>query len=152
RKILASSTAGSLNRAVLARDLVIAGDILELHQTQYSLVPGRLEHQCIARQMICPDLAATLEDTARALWPKGARVYGRAAGLVAGHSWGPRFQTAAEARAYHLLGADFINHSIAPEATAAREIGACFVNATCIVTAFGEYFATEGFALADVQA
>ena len=140
RKILASSTAGSLNRAVWARDFVIASDILELHQTQYSLLPGRLEHMCSARQMICPELASVLEETAREVWPAGARVFGQASGLVAGHSWGPRFQTAAEALAYRSLGADFTNHSIAAEATAAREIGACFVNATYITAAFADYF------------
>jgi 5'-methylthioadenosine phosphorylase len=140
RKIVASSTAGSLNRALWARDFAIASDILELHQTQYSLLPGRLEQMCSARQMICPTLAGMLERTAREIWPVGARVFGQASGLVAGHSWGPRFQTPAEALAYRAMGADFTNHSIAPEATAAREIGACFVNATYITASFADYF------------
>src|SRR5262249_12926988 len=40
-KIVASSTAGALNRAILAGDFVIASDILELHQTTHSTLPGR---------------------------------------------------------------------------------------------------------------
>jgi 5'-methylthioadenosine phosphorylase len=141
RKILSSSTAGSLNRAIMARDFVIAADILELTQTAYSLLPGRFEYSCSARQMICPHLAGVLEETARAAWPAGSRVYGQANGLVAAHAWGPRFQTAAEVIAYRSMGADFTNHSIAPEATLAREIGACFVNCTYITAAFADYFA-----------
>jgi 5'-methylthioadenosine phosphorylase len=141
RKILASSTAGSLNRGILQNDFVIANDILELTQTQHSLLPGRLRYDCSGKQMICPVCADVVEKVAKAMWPTEARVYGKAAGLVAGHSWGPRFQTAAEAAAYRLLGADFVNHSLAPEATLAREIGACFVNCTFITVAFSNYFA-----------
>jgi 5'-methylthioadenosine phosphorylase len=141
RKVLASSTAGALNRGILHDDFVIANDILELTQTQHSLLPGRLSYDCSAKQMICPVCAEVVERVARGLWPTHARVYGRSAGLVAGHSWGPRFQTAAEAAAYRMLGADFVNHSLAPEATLAREIGACFVNCTFITVAFNNYFA-----------
>ena len=132
---------------------MIASDILELHQTQHSVLPGRLSFECGARQMLCPQLATVLQRTANELWPQRARVYGQSSGLIAGHSWGPRYQTAAEARAYQALGADFINHSIAPEATAAREIGACFVNSTHIVAAFADYFAPpdESFRLEDVH-
>ena len=108
------------------------------------MLPGRLSFECGARQMLCPQLATVLQRTAGEFWPPRARVYGQASGLVAGHSWGPRYQTAAEARAYQMLGADFINHSIAPEATAAREIGACFVNSTHIVAAFADYFVAPG--------
>jgi 5'-methylthioadenosine phosphorylase len=141
RKVLASSTAGALNRGILQDDFVVANDILELTQTQHSLLPGRLSYDCSAKQMICPVCADVVESIAKGLWPKHARVYGRGAGLVAGHSWGPRFQTAAEAAAYRMLGADFVNHSLAPEATLAREIGACFVNCTFITVAFNNYFA-----------
>jgi 5'-methylthioadenosine phosphorylase len=141
RKVLASSTAGALNRGILRDDFVIANDILELTQTLHSVLPGRLSYDCSAKQMICPVCADVVEAVASGLWPAHARVYGRGAGLVAGHSWGPRFQTAAEAAAYRMLGADFVNHSLAPEATLAREIGACFVNCTFITVAFNSYFA-----------
>ena len=141
KKILASSTAGALTRGILQRDFVIANDILEMTQTPYSLLPGRVAYDCSGKQMICPDCADVVERTARALWPKDARVYGRSAGLVAAHAWGPRLTTAAEASAYRTLGADITNHSLAPEATLAREIGACFVNCTFITAAYSNYFA-----------
>jgi len=128
KKVLSDSTCGSINRALQPRDLVIAGDILDLGQTPYSALPGRFAFACRGGQMICPDLARTLERAARALWPAADRVYGLANRLVVAHTWGPRFETPAEARALQLLGADVVNQSIAPEATNAREIGACFVS------------------------
>jgi 5'-methylthioadenosine phosphorylase len=141
RCILASSTAGSLNRGILPGDFVIANDILELTQTQHSLLPGKLSFDCSGKQMICPACADVVAATAMPLWPAPSRVYAQSVGLIAGHSWGPRFQTAAEAAAYQRLGADFVNHSLAPEATLAREIGACFVNCTFITVGFSDYFA-----------
>jgi 5'-methylthioadenosine phosphorylase len=80
--------------------------------------------------MICPALAEVVEQTAREVWPRPGRVYGYRSQLVAGHTWGPRLETPAEARALTLLGADVANQSIAADATVAREIGACFVSAT----------------------
>jgi 5'-methylthioadenosine phosphorylase len=38
------------------------------------------------------------------------------------------------------MGGDFINHSLAPEATLAREIGACFVNCAFVTAAYPSYF------------
>ena len=141
RKVLCCSTAGALNRAVLKGDFTIVNDILELTQTQHSLLPGRVAFDCSGKQMICPACAATVEDTARKLWPAGMRVYGRSAGLVAGHAWGPRLTSPAEAQAHRMLGADVTNHSLVPEATLAREIGACFVNSSFITVAFDDYLA-----------
>ena len=141
RKVLCCSTAGALNRAVLKGDFTIVNDILELTQTQHSLLPGRVAFDCSGKQMVCPVCAATVEETARDLWPDGMRVYGRSAGLVAGHAWGPRLTSPAEAQAHRMLGADITNHSLVPEATLSREIGACFVNCSFITVAFDDYFA-----------
>lgn len=132
RKILADSTCGSLNRALQPRDFVIASDILDLGQTPYSTLPGRFTYLCRGAQMLCPSLVLTLESTARALWPGTARVYGCSNRLVMAYTWGPRFETPAEARALQLLGADAVSQSVAPEATNAREIGACFASASYV--------------------
>ncbi|HYU17926.1 MAG TPA: 5'-methylthioadenosine phosphorylase [Chloroflexota bacterium] len=133
RKVLSDSTCGSLNRAVQPRDFIIVSDVLDLTQTPYSTLPGRFRWMCRGAQLICPSLATTLESQARELWPRDARVYGYRNGLVTGFTFGPRFETPAEARALSLLGADIANQSIAPEATNAREIGACFASATYVV-------------------
>lgn len=133
RKVLADSTCGSLNRAVQPRDLVIASDMLYLSQTEFSLLPGRMKYLCRGVQMFCPSMGATLETTARELWPQNARVFGPANALVVAHTWGPRFETPSEAAALRLLGADFVSQSMCPEATHAREIGACFISSSYVV-------------------
>jgi 5'-methylthioadenosine phosphorylase len=134
RKVLADSTCGSLNRALRPRDFVIAADLLDLTQTLFSALPGRFTHLCQGSQLFCPALGHTVETVARELWPASGRVYGHSSGLVVVHNWGPRFNTAAEARAYQLLGADIINQSIGAEANGAREVGACFISASYVVS------------------
>ena len=133
QKVLADSTCGSLNRAVQPRDYMIASDTLDLQQTRFSTLPGRFQYLCRGAQLFCPSMGQTLEKEARGLWPAAARVYGLANRLVVAHTWGPRFETPAESRALQLLGADVVNQSIAPEATHAREIGACFISASYVV-------------------
>ncbi|MDR7523609.1 MAG: 5'-methylthioadenosine phosphorylase [Armatimonadota bacterium] len=132
RKVLSDSTCGSLNRALQPRDFVISSDVLDLTQTPYSTLPGRFKYLCRGAQMFCPSLGRVLEQTARELWPITARVYGLHNRLIMAHTWGPRFETPAEARALQALGADAVNQSIAPEATNAREIGACFISASYV--------------------
>jgi 5'-methylthioadenosine phosphorylase len=138
-KLIADSTCGSLNRALQPRDLVLSADVLDLSQTQYSLLPGRFKYLCRGVQMFCPSMGDTIEKIARASWPVGARVYGHANQLVAAHCWGPRFETGAESRAYRLLGADILNQSITQEATMARELGACFASLSYVVTFLADY-------------
>ena len=141
KAVLASSTLGSLNKAILEGDFVIASDVIELTQTRFSLLPGHFRYDCSGKQLFCPVCSAEVEKAARALWPTELRVYGHAARLVAAHAWGPRLQSPAEANAYRTLGGDVINHSLAPEATLAREIGACFVNCAFVTAAYLNYFA-----------
>ncbi|MGH6719730.1 MAG: 5'-methylthioadenosine phosphorylase [Alphaproteobacteria bacterium] len=133
RKVLADSTCGSLNKAIQPRDLVIAKDVLDFTQTQYSAMAGRLRYQGLANQLFCPSMAATLESTARETWPQPGRVLGHGHRVVATHNWGPRFTSRAEARAYQMLGGDVINQSIGPEASAMREIGACCASSSYVV-------------------
>lgn len=131
-KVLSDSTCGSLNRALPPRDFVISSDILDMSQTLYSTLPGRFRYLCRGAQMLCPSMGEVLERIARELWPSQGRVHGFRQRLVMAHTWGPRFESPAEARALQLLGADAVNQSIAPEATNAREIGACFSSASYV--------------------
>ncbi len=131
-KVLSDSTCGSLNRALPPRDFVISADILDMSQTLYSTLPGRFRYLCRGAQMLCPNMGDTLERVARELWPLPGRVHGLRQRLVMAHTWGPRFESPAEARALQMLGADAVSQSIAPEATNAREIGACFISASYV--------------------
>jgi 5'-methylthioadenosine phosphorylase len=133
KKILADSTCGSLNRAIQPRDYVIANDCIQPNQTEYSVLPGRFETINRGKQLFCPDMGKTLEGVARDLWPTRGRVYGQATNLTTGFVWGPRWETGSEAASTRLMGCDYINQSITPEATNAREIGACFISGSYVV-------------------
>lgn len=80
-----------------------------------------------------------LARTARESWPASCRVHGIEQGLVCAHSYGPRLTTPAEAIAFRSMGADVLNHSLAPEATLSREIGACFVPLAFVTAGFSDY-------------
>jgi 5'-methylthioadenosine phosphorylase len=147
KHILANSTIGSLNRAIQVGDLVINADIVELTQSPYSLLPGRMRFDCSGKQIVCPACAKIAADVARKHWPASARVHGVESGLVAAHVYGPRLTTPAEVMAFRSMGADIINHSIAPEATLAREIGACFVPCAFVTAGFHDYFRPAGESL-----
>jgi 5'-methylthioadenosine phosphorylase len=133
RTVLADSTCGSLNKALPPRDFVIPFDVIDFSQTQHSLMPGRLRQQALATQLFCPRMAQVLLQAAQEYWPAPGRVLGHGQRLVVAHNWGPRFTSRAEARAFQLLGADAVNQSIGPEASAVREIGACFAAASYVV-------------------
>jgi 5'-methylthioadenosine phosphorylase len=133
RKVLADSTCGSLDRFLIERDFIIPVDVIDFTQTLHTLTPGRFRHVLYAHQLFCPSMAETLETVARQLWPAPGRVFGHGFRVVVAHNWGPRYKSPAEGRAFERLGAHAMNQSIGPEATAMREIGACFVSASYIV-------------------
>jgi 5'-methylthioadenosine phosphorylase len=139
KRVLACSTIGAVNKAIQPGDLVINADIIELGQTPYSLLPGRQRYDCSGKQLVCQHCASVLEKTARDIWPASCRVHGVSQGLVAAHAYGPRLTSPAEALAYRSMGADIINHSIAPEATLSREIGACFTPLAFVTAGFNDY-------------
>lgn len=147
KHILASSTIGALNRAIQVGDFVINADIVELTQSPYSLLPGRMRFDCGGKQIVCPACARIAAEVAHKYWPATGRVHGVELGLVAAHVYGPRLTTPAEVMAFRSMGADVINHSIAPEATLAREIGACFVPIAFVTAGFQDYFRPAGESL-----
>lgn len=143
RRVLACSTIGAVNKAILPGDLVIPADIIEMTQTPYSLLPGRQRFDASGKDIICADCAAVLARTAQEAWPATHRIHGIDLGLVCAHVYGPRLTTPAEAIAFRGMGADVLNHSIAPEATLSREIGACFVPLAFVTAGFNDYMARD---------
>jgi 5'-methylthioadenosine phosphorylase len=139
RRVIACSTVGAVNRAIRSGDLVIAADIIEPTQTPYSLLPGRQRLDASGKQIVCATGAALLAEVAGRHWPAGSRVHGIGQGLVAGHVYGPRLTTPAEAMMFRTLGADVVNHSIAPEATLSREIGSCFTPCAFVTATLNDY-------------
>ncbi|RWD61429.1 MAG: 5'-methylthioadenosine phosphorylase [Mesorhizobium sp.] len=143
KRVIACSTVGSVNRAIRNGDLVIAADIIEPTQTPYSLLPGRQRFDASGKQIVCSTCAAILAEKAGRLWPAEGRVHGIEQGLVAGHVYGPRLTTPAEAIMFRTLGADITNHSIAPEATLSREIGACFTPCAFVTATVNDYLSRD---------
>lgn len=139
RRVLACSTLGAVNKAIQPGDLAIPADIIELTQTPLSLLPGRQRFDASGKEIICAACSAVLAETARERWPAGCRVHGIEQGLVCAHAYGPRLTTPAEALAHRSMGADVLNHSLAPEATLSREIGACFVPLAFVTAGFNDY-------------
>lgn len=139
RRVLACSTMGAVNKAIQPGDMVINADLIELTQTPYSLLEGRQRFDCSGKQLVCPHCASLLAQTARRHWPASRRIHGVEQGLVAAHAYGPRLTSPAEAMAFRSMGADVINHSIAPEATLSREIGACFTPCAFVTAGFNDY-------------
>ncbi|SFQ20618.1 5'-methylthioadenosine phosphorylase [Mesorhizobium sp. NFR06] len=143
KRVITCSTVGAVNRAIRSGDLVIAADIIEPTQTPYSLLPGRQKFDASGKQIVCSNCAAILAETACRLWPTEARVHRIEQGLVAGHVYGPRLTTPAEAIMFRTLGADVVNHSIAPEATLSREIGACFTPCAFVTATMNDYLSRD---------
>ena len=139
RRVLACSTMGSVNKAIVPGDLVVPEDIIELTQSPYSLLPGRQKFDASGKEIICAESAAILCEMAKDIWPAPGRVHGIDLGLVAAHAYGPRLTTPAEALAFRSMGADVLNHSLAPEATLSREIGAAFVPLAFVTAGYNDY-------------
>ncbi|RWC20619.1 MAG: 5'-methylthioadenosine phosphorylase [Mesorhizobium sp.] len=139
KQVVSCSTIGAVNKAIQPGDMVVNADIIELTQTPFSLLPGRQSFDCSGKQIVCPRCAAVLVKTARRHWPPQCRVHGIEQQLVAAHCYGPRLTSPAEALAFRSMGADVLNHSIAPEATLSREIGACFVPLAFVTATFNDY-------------
>ena len=139
KRVVSCSTVGAVNKAIQTGDMVINADIIEFTQTPYSLLPGRQRFDASGKQIVCANCAEQVATVAKRRWPVSSRVHTIQQGLVAGHAYGPRLTTPAEAMAFRALGADIINHSIAPEATLSREIGACFVPVAFVTAGYNDY-------------
>ncbi|MBQ2262975.1 MAG: hypothetical protein II336_16630 [Loktanella sp.] len=90
------------------------------------------------KTIVLPSCAAVLADIARHHWPADRRVYGIELWLVAGHTYGQRLTAPAERQFIGFVGADVLNPSLAPEATLAREIDACFVPCAYVTAGYND--------------
>jgi 5'-methylthioadenosine phosphorylase len=130
KRVISNAGVGSVNPLLDSRDFVAPTDLIDFtSQRSGPLVPGNL---VIMRQPICSTIHGQLLQAASG--ENFPRVIGR--GVVA-ITEGPRFETPAEIRMLGQLGADLVAQSFMPEATFAREIGACYA-AACAVVNYAE--------------
>lgn len=132
RRVLAVSACGSLNPRMRPGELVLLDQFLDFTKgrtpTFYEGGRGKVVHVDLT-EPYCPELRKVLREAAREegikLHPKGTYVC----------TEGPRFETAAEIRAFRKLGADLVGMTNVPECVLARELEMCYA-ALGLVTNF----------------
>lgn len=132
KRILAVSACGSLNPKMKPGELVLLDQFLDFTKGRISTFYGGGKEGVVhvdLTEPYCPELRKALGEAAREeeikLHPKGTYVC----------TEGPRFETAAEIRAYRKLGADLVGMTNVPECVLARELEICYA-AVGLVTNF----------------
>lgn len=122
-RVLATVAVGSLNPEMTPGHIVVIDQFLDFtkgrEHTFFDGGENGVVHTDVT-EPYCPELRAALISCGRALGlsihPQGVYVC----------TEGPRFETAAEIRAYRLLGGDVVGMTNVPEAVLAREAGLCY--------------------------
>jgi 5'-methylthioadenosine phosphorylase len=131
-RVLAVSACGSLNPRMKPGELVLLDQFLDFTKgrptTFYTGGRKGVVHVDLT-EPYCPELRRILLETAKeegmGLHPRGTYVC----------TEGPRFETAAEIRAFRRLGGDLVGMTNVPECVLARELGMCYA-AVGLVTNF----------------
>lgn len=120
-RVLAASAVGSLDPSLKPGSLVLVEQFIDFTRTRPRTFfdEDRVHHQDMTHPY-CPELSHLLRDQARAL------KLDLRAGAVYVCTEGPRYETAAEVRAFRLLGGTVVGMTAVPEVVLARELGMCF--------------------------
>lgn len=119
KKIIAEGGAGSINRLLRPRDLLVPDDYLDFSMRKDVSLGG--EYLLIMRQPVCPQVSKELVAAAES--HTAGRVFERGVYAV---TEGRHFESAAEIEMLGRLGADIVGQSMCPEVYLAREVGACY--------------------------
>lgn len=122
-RILATAAVGSLNKEMQPGHFVVLDQFLDLTKyREHTFFDGGINgvvHTDVTHPY-CPELREALIRTGRtldlAIHAEGVYVC----------TEGPRFETAAEIRAYRTLGGDVVGMTNVPESVLAREAGMCY--------------------------
>ncbi|AAL80977.1 S-methyl-5'-thioadenosine phosphorylase [Pyrococcus furiosus DSM 3638] len=133
-RIIATSAVGSMNPEMKPGDFVILDQIIDFTvsrpRTFYDGEESPHERKFVAHvdftEPYCPEIRKALITAARNLGlpyhPRGTYVC----------TEGPRFETAAEIRAYRILGGDVVGMTQCPEAILARELEMCYATVAIV--------------------
>lgn len=120
RQVLATAAVGSLRRHLPPGQLVIPDQFLDFTQGRpLALDEERVVHLDFTHPY-CPQLRIAL---ARAACRQGIPIRGKGCYVAVS---GPRYETAAEVRAYSRLGGDVVGMTGVPEVVMCREAGMCY--------------------------
>jgi 5'-methylthioadenosine phosphorylase len=129
RRVLASAACGSLRRELAPGTWVLVDQFLDFTRgrpgTFFDGGPDGVRHADMTAPY-CPELRRLLAAAAAA---RGLP-HANAGTYVC--TEGPRFETAAEIRAYALLGGDVVGMTGVPEVVLARELGICYAAAAVV--------------------
>jgi 5'-methylthioadenosine phosphorylase len=132
RQVVATAAVGSLNPAVPPGHLLLADQFLDFTHGRVSTFFEGGADGVVHTDMTapyCEGLRATLTEASRTLRLP----------LTNGGTYvtteGPRFESAAEIRAFRILGGDVVGMTGVPEVVLARELGLCYAT-ICLSTNF----------------
>ncbi len=122
RRILATVAAGGIHPDLEPGDLVLLDQFISFHTTMHTY--GR--YSVDMTEPYCPQLRSLLTEGSKAL---GYALHERGTYLSFD---GPRYETAAEIRAFAAMGADLVGMTNGPEASLAREQGICYATVALV--------------------
>lgn len=132
QRVLATAAVGSLNLDLVPGSLCLCDQFLDFTKARAATFfdggPKGVVHTDMTSPY-CVGIRQTLEETGRLL---NLRV---TSGGTYVATEGPRFESAAEIRAYRMLGGDVVGMTGVPEVVLAREAGLCYAT-LCLVTNF----------------
>ncbi len=129
KRVIATAAVGSLNLAMPAGSMVLVDQFLDFTKSRPDTFFDGSDGRVVHTDMSSPYCRATRSRVQAA----GARA---GVSLVMGGVYvtteGPRFETAAEIRAYRLLGGDVVGMTSVPEVVLARELGICYATVAMV--------------------
>lgn len=129
-RVLSSSAVGSLRPEMRPGDLAVVDQFLDFTRGRVSSFyeggTAGVYHVDVT-EPYCPELRGAIQAAAAELFgpedPEGFTVHPAATYVCAE---GPRYETAAEIRAFRQLGGDLVGMTNVPEVVLAREAGLCY--------------------------
>jgi 5'-methylthioadenosine phosphorylase len=129
RKILATTAVGSLNPAMKPGDFVLPNQFIDFTKIRVSTFYDGGERGVVHVDMSSPYCNELRQELA--LWARSLNLTVHDLGCYI-CTEGPRFETAAEIRAYERLGGDVVGMTGVPEAVLAREAEMCYVTVSMV--------------------
>jgi len=139
-RVIASNAVGSLRENVDPGSVVIPHDFIDFTKNRvYTFFDGKTKikignrevsgvvHISMTPSPYCPELRQILIETAR---EEGLKVFDKGVYVC---TEGSRFETAAEIKAFRVLGGDLVGMTGVPEVVLARELAMCYAT-VCVVT------------------
>ncbi|PZN11213.1 MAG: S-methyl-5'-thioadenosine phosphorylase [Bacillota bacterium] len=129
QRVIATAAVGSIRREFGAGHFVLVDQFLDFTKNRVSTFFEGGEEGVVhvdVTEPYCPQLRATLHAVGREL---GIPVHN---GGVYVCTEGPRFETAAEIRAFERLGGDVVGMTSVPEVVLAREAGLCYATVAMV--------------------